>query len=200
MSIPNIPEVPPNPSNQQLAAIVAQGFQEIFYQMSGFLNSQNIKEVGGWIVGPTRLETKPGVYPRIVFDSNNLELTAYQDADNYFRVAPDAFGSTPGIEMHSILASALIYLLGSSLTLITAAGQAQIQISSGKNLDLFCNVTSGYKTRFDSWSAMLNVATGNTLQQDLDTLTTQGNTNMVDINSLFAYCNSLDMRLTAAGW
>lgn len=58
MSIPNIPEIPPNPTTQQLAEIVAQGFQEIFYQLSGFINSQNIKEAGGWLVGPTELQSK----------------------------------------------------------------------------------------------------------------------------------------------
>ena len=58
MGIPNIPEVPPNPSTEQLAQIVAQGFQEIFYLLSGFLSSSNAREFGGWQIGPTEMQSK----------------------------------------------------------------------------------------------------------------------------------------------
>jgi hypothetical protein len=199
MGIPTLPEVPMKPTTEQLAQIVAEGFQQLGYLMSGFLSSDNAREFGGWIVNKTKLETKHGVYPRIEFDSKNLAILAAQTEGNYMRISPDAFGSTPGVVLSNSAASALLYLLGSSLSILTAAGNAEIQISSGKNLDLFCNATSGYKTRFDSWEAMLNVVSNRTLQEELDTLTSQGNTNMIDINSLFAYCGMLDARITALG-
>lgn len=193
--IPNLPEIPPKPSTEQLAQIVGELVQQLSYLLSGFLSSDNAREFGGWQVSQTRLETKQGRYPRIEFDSKELNISAFQTVDSYFRVSPDAYGSTPGIVMNSSTASALIYLLGSSLEILTAAGNAEIQISSGKNLDLFCNTISGYHTRVDSWEAILNVDSNRTLQQEVD----QINENMIDINSLFTYCNNLDARITAMG-
>lgn len=58
MSIPNVPDVPNDATLDQLRQVVAQGFQEIFYQLSGFLNSKNVLEVGGWKVGDTELQAK----------------------------------------------------------------------------------------------------------------------------------------------
>lgn len=199
MGIPNLPEIPPNPSTQQLAQIVGALTQELTYLLSGFLSSSNAREFGGWQVSQSKLETKKGVYPRIEFDSKDLAMAAYQTADKYFRVSPDAFGSTPGIEMINATAGALFYLLGNSLRLSTPDYEAEMQISSGKDLDLLCNTTGGYHTRVNSWSAFQNKFNSRTLQDEIDTLTAQGNANMIDINSLFAYCNNLDMRLTALG-
>lgn len=131
-------------------------------------------------------------YPKVVLNSADTLVGAYADANNYTLLKPDAFGSTPGLTFISSLGAAFMYLLGSTLQIGTPVGNSDIQISSGKNLDLFCRVTSGYHTRVDSWSALQNFDSGHTLQQDLNTIN-------VNINSLFAYCNSLDARVTALG-
>lgn len=199
MTLPNLPEVPPNPSVQQLAQIVAELSQQLTYLLSGFLSSDNAREFGGWQVSQSKLETKPGIYPRIEFDSKDLAMAAYQTADSYFRVSPDAFGSTPGIVMSNALAAFLLYLNTDSLRLITPDYVNGMQIASGEDLDLLCNTTGGYHTRVNSWSALQNKFNSRTLQDELDTLTAQGNANMIDINSLFAYCDMLDARITALG-
>lgn len=58
MTLPNLPEVPPNPSTQQLAQVVGALVQELSYLLSGFLSSENAREFGGWIVGKTELQSK----------------------------------------------------------------------------------------------------------------------------------------------
>ncbi|KRE33296.1 hypothetical protein [Paenibacillus sp. Soil724D2] len=58
MTIPNLPEIPPNPSTQQLAQVVGALVQELSYLLSGFLSSDNAREFGGWIVGKTELQSK----------------------------------------------------------------------------------------------------------------------------------------------
>lgn len=195
MPATSLPRIPLEADMQQVIIALNQALEELDWLFGGALDSKNAREFGGWQVSQTKLETKQGVYPRIEFDSGNLAIAAFQSADKYLRVSPDAFGSTPGIVISNSTAAALIYLLGSSLEILTTAGSAEIQLSSGKNLDLFCNTNSGYHTRVDSWDALLNVNSGRTLQQEVG----QINENMIDINSLFAYCNSLDARITALG-
>jgi hypothetical protein len=58
MGIPTLPEVPMKPTTEQLAQIVAEGFQQLGYLMSGFLSSDNAREFGGWQIGKTEMQSK----------------------------------------------------------------------------------------------------------------------------------------------
>lgn len=154
---------------------------------------------GGILTAIAALFASSTGYPRVEMNSADGSIGAYQAADSYLEITPDAFGSTPGILMQSIANFAQMFLsnISQSLIIITPAGNSAIQISSGKDLDLSCN--SGYHVKVKNWSTFQMADNGNTLQQELDILLTKANTNMVNISSLFAYCNNLDMRLTAIG-
>lgn len=112
-------------------------------------------------------------YPRVELNSTSNLIGAYQDTDSYLAIRPDAFGSSPGFVFNDNTKTALIYLLtgiSDVLSIITPSGQAGISVSSGKDLSLSCNASSGYVISVNSWTNFVNRATGHTLQQDLNSL------------------------------
>lgn len=124
---------------------------------------------GSVIVGSEIMTDDVGVYPRSEMSSSANQIAVYQSATNYTKLSPDAFGSTPGFTfVNGSSVQAFIYLLSTTLAILTPAGSADIQLSSGKDLRLSSNTASGYATYVDSWSGFRNSVTGRTLQQDLN--------------------------------
>lgn len=136
MTLPNLPEVPPNPSTQQLAQIVGSLVQELTYLLSGFLSSNNAREFGSWQVSNNELQSSK-TYPKVVLNGLNNFIAAYQDANNHLDFVPVA-GTAPGI-MWTAAASTLAYLQANAAfgVLLTTFGAASdITLQSGGDINL----------------------------------------------------------------
>lgn len=104
--------------------------------------------VEGSVIVGSEIKTSESTYPRAEMSSTNKLFAAYQSAENYVKLSPDAFGSTPGFTFHNGTGiDALIYLYNNivqALSISTPAGAADISISSGKDLALSgTNVNAG---------------------------------------------------------
>lgn len=61
MPLPNLPEVPPNPTTQQLAQVVGSLIQELSYLLGGFLSSDNARNFGGFDINRWNLKHESGI-------------------------------------------------------------------------------------------------------------------------------------------
>lgn len=134
MGIPNIPEVPPNPTTEQLAQIVAQGFQEIFYQLSGFLNSQNAKEFGGWLVGSTELQSRDkrvGMSTeKTGIDDIRFWAGDLKDGSPKFKVTESGIASMVSAILSSVAAGERVVIDSTGLHTYDASGVERITIGT----------------------------------------------------------------------
>lgn len=60
MGLLNLPRIPKGASPEQIANIFNMAIEEMEHRVNGFLQSGNIQEVGGWLVGQTELKSKDG--------------------------------------------------------------------------------------------------------------------------------------------
>lgn len=60
MGLLNLPRIPRGASQEQMANIYNMAIEEMEHRLNGFLQSNNIQEVGGWRVSQTELISKDG--------------------------------------------------------------------------------------------------------------------------------------------
>lgn len=60
MGLLNLPRIPRGANAEEAANIYNMAIEELEYRLSGFLQSNNIQEVGGWLVGLLQLISKDG--------------------------------------------------------------------------------------------------------------------------------------------
>lgn len=133
MGIPNLPEIPPNPSTQQLAQIVGALTQELTYLLSGFLSSDNAREFGGYIVGKTELQSKDKKVG-ISSNKNGADPIRFWAGDTIAGSPP--FYVTESGKMYATDGYFTGIITGSTITGGTvrsgADGSDRIELSSGK--------------------------------------------------------------------
>jgi hypothetical protein len=114
------------------------------------------------------IQSNPSGYPRIVMDPTTNLFGAYQSAANYALINPiNSFSSAPAFS--SVEGSDEIVLGFGAGTLTRAglysSGEFEIRTPVGLNMPV---------TRFTNWTTVLNMLTGNNLQQDLNAKATSG--------------------------
>lgn len=136
-------------------------------------------------------------YPRVEMSSTGNLFGALYDPNNSLTIIPSYAGS-PSLAFTSG-GTFLGFLrgIGSTILLQTVTGVGDIQIGSGGDLILYASTISGKYVIFESWDRMKNAATGNTLQQDLNSINASISSLSSNISSLFSLYSSLDSRVTA---
>lgn len=120
MTLPNLPEVPPNPTTQQLAQVVGALVQELSYLLSGFLSSNNAREFGGWQIGTTELQSKTKTV------GMSTEVTG---ADDIRFWAGDLKTGSPNFK---VTESGIMSTVSGNFS--SAAGYPRVEINSTTNL------------------------------------------------------------------
>ncbi|MEF3306686.1 hypothetical protein [Paenibacillus sp. GYB003] len=133
--------------------------------------------IASTITGSLIQTAESGVYPRIQLDSTTKLLSAEYAAANTVQITPDAVTNNPGIKFDTGTVAASISNSSTpsggidALVIKSNPGFGHIQIFSGRDLIL----KAINSVIFDSWAAVKNASSSQTLQQALDAkLSTNG--------------------------
>lgn len=145
MTLPNLPDVPHNPTLEQLTQIVAEMSQQLTYLLSGFLSSDNAKQFGGWQVGQTELQSKDKT---VGMSTNKTGVDPIRFFAGDLITGSPAFKVTESGKLYATNGEFTGTITGSTITggtIRTSASGARIELSgdslktynSGNNLNGF---------------------------------------------------------------